>query len=181
MMGDMDDGQYQATGRLFMDVINNLRLGVNVTKSWYNAWGKLNGSQKRLVKKTGLEVVNIAILYAITFLLLGGEPPKKGDPWAYKAGKYMMLRLLGEAMAPYNPMEIMNILNSPTAAKPLLDNAMSVLNFFAWFNPDELKSGPYKGWRKWQKQIFKLGPWKNFYETFNSVEHKYRYLENQIF
>jgi hypothetical protein len=179
MIGDMDNGQYNVSAKFIAECFMSLRHGMDATKLWYNHWDKLDDYEKRHVKKTALELVNIGVLSLILFMFLGGEPPRKNDPWLSKAAKYMILRLLGESVAPYNPMEVAAILNSPTAAKPLLDNMSASFNVLAFFSDEQIRQGPYKGWNKGAKALFKLGPWKNIYEA-QSIETKYRYLMNQI-
>jgi hypothetical protein len=117
-------GQYNATWSFMRKFVAGMRSGVEETQRWNNVYRYLSDNEKRLVRKTAFELFNISILAAICFLLLGAEPPKGNDPVGYKMTKYMMLRLFGEFVAMYNPSEVLAILQSPTAAKPLLDNML---------------------------------------------------------
>lgn len=73
----------------------------------------------------------------------------------------MALRLLFEQLSFYNPIELMNILQNPTAAKPFLEHNVSLFLSIVTMDTDVLQSGPYKDWPKIYAAMIKLTPAQN--------------------
>ena len=87
-----------------------------------------------------------------------------------------MSRIQFEMMSKINPGEWTQIVENPTAAMGFFNTLRGLDD---WLKPGEVKSGVYKGMPYMKKQLIKLTPYKNIYETMNADPALYR-KRNQL-
>lgn len=111
------------------------------------------------------------------------------DDWGLQAMAYLSMRISFEFRSLYNPLELTNLLNSPSAAVStlgLLFNMIKLIFPGTYLRENgifsDVKSGAYKGWPRILRNIIKMTPAKNVYEFFSTqgIENKRTYLENQL-
>lgn len=130
------------------------------------------------------------------------------DRWWIQNLLYWLRCFAWEAGTKYKTTELLNNIRSATAATSVTDSFIEVsqalqsrLGGSKYFNPmydigrlmgiiknpyeDEeheeiVQSGPYKGYSKTQKSIFKTLPMHNLYEQFKDAKTKRKYQETQI-
>jgi hypothetical protein len=90
---------------------------------------------------------------------------------------FFLNRILMEQGAFWNPTEIPNILNSPSAAMSIVDDMASFLELMTDWS--EIERGPYKGMTKFQRALIKSSLFKNIYQLPH-IEESNRYLKSQI-
>ena len=102
---------------------------------------------------------------------------------------YLSMRTAFEFRSLYNPLELTNLLNSPSAAVSTLDMVFNMIKLIfpgTYLKENgifgEVKSGAYKGYPKILRNIIKMTPAKNVFEFFSTqgIENKRTYLENQL-
>lgn len=141
-------------------------------------WNNLEGYEKRNILKLSLDASMFALLGVISLLLHKSDMgDDEDDSWWERALLYLSTRAVLEQGALYNPKELMNILNSPSAATNTLDTLDAFVRSFA--ANEEIEYGPYENMTPRQKAIIKLTIFKNMYELQNP-EIKDKYITNQI-
>lgn len=101
------------------------------------------------------------------------------DNWFLNELAYLLGRTKLETRSNLSPYEWFSILNSPTAATNTLTG---VVDLFTTFFDDpfaDIRKGPYKGMKRYQRSIIKMTPIKFYYEA-KDPRSKREYLEHQL-
>jgi hypothetical protein len=88
--------------------------------------------------------------------LAGGDDD---DVWALNQAAFMANRMrteIGVFLAPVAPMELLRILESPTAVTTTIEDLIAFSKAWTWW--DEIEAGKYKDWTNFQKYGFRLMP-----------------------
>ena len=193
--GQMEGGMYsdalRYTGNVFK-CVGQLFSGKNIhfLTNVLSQYEQLDEVEKYNVRRTYLDLLNIAIWTAAIapfFVFMASEGDD--DNWALQAMAYLSMRATFEFRSLYNPLELTNLLNSPSAAVSTLGILFNFIKliFPSTYTSDnglfrELESGAYEGWPKILRNIIKLTPAKNVFEMFSAegIRNKRTYLDNQL-
>ena len=193
--GTMEGGVYADFLRYFSTVCKCFgqiftQGNINFIGNCLSQYKELDTIEQYNVRRTFLDLMNIAlwsVAIAPFFVFLaedGGD-----DDWGLQAMAYLSMRISFEFRSLYNPLELTNLLNSPSAAVStlgLLFNMIKLIFPGTYLRENgifsDVKSGAYKGWPRILRNIIKMTPAKNVYEFFSTqgIENKRTYLENQL-
>lgn len=191
--GQMEGGIYvDFFGNMCWKVIREIfsQGKINFIANALATYKQMDSVEQYNIRRTLLDMFNIALWsLAISPLFVALAEGDGDDDWGLQALAYMTMRISFEFRSLYNPLELTNLLNSPSAAVSTLG---MFFNMFKLIFPGtylrensifgEVKSGAYKGWPKVLRNIVKMTPAKNVYEFFSTqgIENKRTYLENQL-
>ena len=171
--GEREIGPYLATGRFIASIIANLKS----KKPLIAQWKELPDHHKRAIRRT---MYDAAITMVVWIVARAFNKMVDDDPDPDLFDHYMAFylnRILMEQGAFWNPTEIPNILNSPSAAMSIVDDMASFLELMTDWS--EIERGPYKGMTKFQRALIKSSLFKNIYQLPH-IEESNRYLKSQI-
>ena len=138
------------------------------------------------IKRTILELGSIAALAIIIVPLLNALADEDPDNWFTNEMAYVALRTRFELSTMYNPLELINMLNSPSAATGTIEQLSGIIKILMipnWFGDksafSDVKSGPYEGMPKFMKNMIKSTPVKNLFEV-RDPRAKRKYMETQL-
>lgn len=155
--GQMEEGYYHTVFKLAQNMYKHWR---GLELDYAAKYSDLQDYQKANVKKAISETV---LVMALTLLdMLGAFDPGQADDdddWLYKMYCYQMKRLLLDETGAYPtgiPNEGLTILNSPIPGLNTINGLTYPIR--GLFNGDlfeEIKRGPYKGWNKYLRNVYK--------------------------
>lgn len=173
------DTTREALYRTPLRVASLLFKDMNVKKNWRES---LDESDRGNLRQVGAELVLIAVVYPLLAQAMSNAADDDKDNWLKQLCALLAVRSKFEAGAPYNVLDIVNTVKTPSAIFGMTDNFTTILNY-----PIDLihngnkvsKYGPYKGWNKFEKALLKLTPFKNVWEL-QDPSIKRRYFQTQI-
>ena len=119
---------------------------------------------------TSTSIATWLTIAVLTNILKSNADEDKDELFAqYMA--FQLSRIQFETASKFNPLELSSVLENPTAGMGFINN---LVDMGAWFKEGDVKSGVYKGMPNWQKQLIKLTPYKNVYETMHADPLYYR-------
>ena len=165
------------------------RTPYRVAKMLLKDWGQkkqilesLDASDRANLKQIMTELPLLFVAYPLISTALSAEADDDKDNWLKQLCALLVVRSKFEAGAPYNVLDIINTVKSPSAIFSMTDNISTVINYpiYLFNNGDKVsKYGPYKGWTKLEKSLLKLTPFKNVWELQDPAI-KRRYFQTQI-
>lgn len=173
--GMYEEGYYRTLGATVANLFNHEKRKQMFSTAY---WKNLQPYQKRNLMKSMADVafsVGMVVLYSIVNSI---AEDGDDDDWGLQFAAYLSTRMLLEQTAFMNPMEIPNILNSPSAAFSAMDR-ISDIGSILTLNFDEIESGKYEGLMKWQKGLIKLSPIDAIYKNANPASNN-KFVKNQI-
>lgn len=160
------EGYYNTVGQLFTSWGRAL---FHFESEYATRWSEMTASQKANVRRAMAEQIVLASLLGLSFGLGESEDHKKEfwhRMWIYQT-KRAIMDVRGST--PYGiPMEMTKMINSPMAAT----NTVNALMYPFVGLPDlneQIKSGRYKGWNKYGRNILKY--WIPFYNQINQLQN----------
>jgi hypothetical protein len=146
--GSYDEGTTRTTARFvgdFFKAVYNDKL--NFVSASRAVWGQLEPFEKQNIARTVADLVFLAGIYVLCALVGVWAPDdedeaEKDKPWGQQALQYLLLRTSFEQASMWNPNEILQILNSPTAANNMIEGLFALPNMLDIFTP--VRSGVYK-------------------------------------
>lgn len=130
------------------------------------------------VKKVAAEMMVLLIIFPILNAILSKAAEDDDDDFTLQALSYLSLRSSFEMRTPYNPLELLAMLNSPSAGLSWANNLLNIANVFS--DPfGEVDRGAYEGMTKLERSFIRVSPFKNYVEMWDP-KSKQMYLENQI-
>lgn len=165
------------------------RTPLRVAKMLIKDWGQkkqilesLDASDRANLRQIMTELPLLFVVYPLISMALSAEADDDKDNWLKQLCALLVVRSKFEAGAPYNVLDIINTVKSPSAIFSMTDNISTVINYpiYLFNNGDKVsKYGPYKGWTKLEKSLLKLTPFKNVWELQDPAI-KRRYFQTQI-
>jgi len=131
--------------------------------------------QLRNIKRGSTDVAFSLALFSLYLLAQSAADDDKEGYWAQFIA-YLSTRALLEQNAFTNPVEVINIISSPSAATSTLETLYGISK--APFKKD-IKSGVYKGKTYFEKSLMQLSPFKNMYEL-QDPKSKNKFVKSQI-
>lgn len=154
--GHWKEGFYRTEGRFLWNIAKEIRQGkFNLAAQFSN----LTDHEKANVRRASTEILTFWTLALILSLV---DFDEKDDTWANRMIEYQLRRLKMEigASTPASlwgmPQELLNIMNSPTAALKTFETITGLLNFSNLGT--EIQSGPYEGHSKYFKNAIRAIP-----------------------
>lgn len=185
--GQMEGGMYsdalKFTGNLLKT--HHIKFLTHILSDYNN----LDDLEKYNVRRVYMDLLNIAVWSMIISTIFVAAADDDPDNYYLQALAYASTRISFEFRTLYNPLEVTNLFNSPSAAISTLENAFNYVKlvfpgtyFYESNMFSEIKSGVYKGWPKILRNTVKLTPLKNIIEATDvkGIRGKRNYLENQM-
>jgi hypothetical protein len=165
-LGEWREGYYNTVGRLFTSWG---RAMFHFESEYATRWSEMSNAQKANCRRAIAEQIVLFSLLGLSFALGEPEDHKKEfwtRMWIYQTKRAIMDT---RGSTPYGiPMEITKMINSPVAAT----NTVNALMYPFVGLPDvddTIKSGRYKGWNKYGRNMLKY--WVPFYNQIDQLEH----------
>lgn len=146
------EGFYRTTGKLLLGYMQELGM---FKKRAALHWGEMNEMQKANVKRAIAEHALIGSLYLLSFAL--GEPEDHKKEFWYRMWIYQTKRMILDAEAGTPLGSVKNslvIINSPMASINTVNGLLYPIYGLGDID-DTIKSGPYKGWNKYGRNLLK--------------------------
>ena len=185
--GQMEGGMYSDAYKFIKSRFSLDK--INVITSLIADYNNLDELEKYNVRKVFMDLVNIGVWSVIISTLFVAAADDDPDDYFLQALAYASTRISFEFRTLYNPIEITNLFNSPSAAVSSLENFFNYIKlvfpgtYFYESNVfSPIKTGVYKGWPKILRNTVKLTPIKNILEATDvkGIRAKRNYLENQM-
>lgn len=190
--GQMEGGMFQdffgnMCWKVFKEIFSQGK--INFIANALATYKNMDSLEQYNIRRVLLDMLNIALwgtIIAPFFVMLAEDGD---DDWGLQAMAYLSMRTAFEFRSLYNPLELTNLLNSPSAAVStlvILFNMIKLIFPGTYLKENsifgEVKSGAYKGYPKILRNIIKMTPAKNVFEFFSTqgIENKRTYLENQL-
>ena len=179
-----EEGMYLTPVRFLFDFFKS----GNITnlKALVQMYNDAEPYEQYNIKRTILELGSIAALAIIIVPLLNALADEDPDNWFTNEMAYVALRTRFELSTMYNPLELINMLNSPSAATGTIEQLSGIIKILMipnWFGDksafSDVKSGPYEGMPKFMKNMIKSTPVKNLFEV-RDPRAKRKYMETQL-
>lgn len=158
------EGYYRTFGRFVFNVMKELKQGeFKLVQNFHS----LTAHEQANIKKS---LTELAILGLLTLLIraLGPVKDKKGY-WGQRMALYQAKRLKMEVGASTPSVKMLKdmskLMKSPAAALNQVDRIIDVFNWHLL--TEEVNTGRYKGWNKWEKNAIQLIP---LYNQFSRVK-----------
>lgn len=183
-LGVEEEGYYRTMGKFVKGLYSNKHFALaDMLKDYNNLQEYEQYAISRTLNELALVTASTVVALSLATLVDGDD---EYDTWLSQAITYLALRSAFEFRTMYNPMELMSMIKSPTAAFSWFDNAygvLGVLNPFSYIyarSPfDLIDRGPYEGMPRVVRTISKLTPVKNIIEA-QDPKSKRNYLQNQL-
>lgn len=146
---------------------------------YQNHYDELDDFEKGCLKRVTYEVLFSTVGFMIISSLVRAMANDDKRNWWKQEAAYLTLRASLETRGNILPIEVINLLNTPTAAWSTLqywgDLATMMLN-----DPtQEIKKGPYKGMNRFQRSLIKATPLRSIWEA-QDPRSKMEYYDNMI-
>lgn len=185
--GQMEGGMYSDALKFFKGRFSKDK--INVIASIISDYNNLDELEKYNVRRVYMDLMNIMVWSMIISTLFVAAADDDPDDYMLQALAYATTRISFEFRTLYNPVEVTNLFNSPSAAVSSLENAFNYIKlafpgtyFYENNMFSSVKSGAYKGWPKILRNTVKLTPLKNIIEAMDTkgIRSKRNYLEHQM-
>lgn len=153
-VNDFVEGYWVTVGKMIRDYVKDFTGFVSSARA---VWGNLDDNQKNNVMRALSEVSILASLVLLSQAL--GDPTDHKKEWWYRMWIYQVKRLILDerASVPWGiPGEAKTIIQSPVASVNTVNAILYPVIGFAngdWH--ETLKSGRYKGWNKYERNLLK--------------------------
>lgn len=160
------EGYYYTVGKLFTSWGRAI---FRFESEYATRWGEMEDYQKANVRRAMSEQLILWSLLTLSFAL--GEPEDHKKEFWMRMWIYQTKRALMDvnAATPWGiPMEMTKMINSPIAATNTVNAMMYPFVGLPDLN-DTIKSGRYKGWNKYGRNMLKY--WIPFYNQIDQLQH----------
>lgn len=141
-------------------------------------WDLMDDFERGALRRTTYEVFfSFIVMNVVAAMLRSGADDDPEDWWANEAA-YIALRTKFESQSNLWLGDAVSILNSPTAA---INTVEAWTDWQTWLNDpfSDIRRGPYKGLKRYQRSLIKMSPFKMLLEA-TDPRSKMEYLDNQI-
>lgn len=165
-------GAYNAAVKFLRDLAKDVKRGeISLALNWE----RLNDYERAQCKKVFFQCTLFITTTACSVLAKGLSA--KDRPWADKMLRYQIERLRLETAALVPNLEMLKsfnqILQSPMAGVDGVNNIINALSF--WNAADELETGRYAGWSRWERDVFKAIPYHNIVKALDMRDDNYMF------
>ena len=179
-----EEGMYLTPVRFLFDAFKSGNI-MNM-KALLKMYNEAEPYEKYNIKRTAQELITIMILALVVVPMLNSIADEDPDNWFTNEMAYVALRTRFELSTMYNPLELINMLNSPSAATGTIEQLSGIIKILMvpnWFGSksafSEVTNGPYEGMPRFTKNLIKGTPLKSIFEV-QDPRSKRKYMETQL-
>lgn len=155
------------------DKINQLR---ELYKDHYD---ELTEYEKGCLKRVTYEVLFSTLGFFIISSILRSMADDDKRNWWKQESAYLALRASLETRGNILPIEVINMLNTPTAAWTTLQGLFDMCATIMEDGSEEVVRGPYKGMTRFERSLIKITPLRSIWEA-RDPRSKMEYYDNMI-
>lgn len=153
---------------------------INQLKELYqNNYDELDDYEKGCLKRISYEVLFSTIGFMIISSLIRAMLDDDKHNWWKQEAALLTLRASLETRGNVIPLEVVNLLNSPTAAWSTIQYLNELATVMLQDPTEEIKKGPYKGMNRFQRSLIKITPLRSIWEA-KDPKSKMEYYDNMI-
>lgn len=153
---------------------------INQLKELYqNHYDELNDFEKGCLKRVTYEVLFSTVGFMVISSIIRAMADDDKRNWWKQEAAYLTLRASLETRGNILPIEVINLLNTPTAAWSTLQYWGDLTTMMLNDPTQEIKKGPYKGMNRFQRSLIKASPLRSIWEA-QDPRSKMEYYDNMI-
>lgn len=146
---------------------------------YQNHYDELDDFEKGCLKRVTYEVLFSTVGFMIISSLVRAMADDDKRNWWKQEAAYLTLRASLETRGNILPIEVINLLNTPTAAWSTLQYWGDLITMMLNNPTQEIKKGPYKGMNRFQRSLIKATPLRSIWEA-QDPRSKMEYYDNMI-
>lgn len=146
---------------------------------YQNHYDELDDFEKGCLKRVTYEVLFSTVGFMIISSLVRAMADDDKRNWWKQEAAYLTLRASLETRGNILPIEVINLLNTPTAAWSTLQYWGDLTTMMLNDPTQEIKKGPYKGMNRFQRSLIKATPLRSIWEA-QDPRSKMEYYDNMI-
>lgn len=146
---------------------------------YQNHYDELDDFEKGCLKRVTYEVLFSTVGFMIISSLVRAMADDDKRNWWKQEAAYLTLRASLETRGNILPIEVINLLNTPTAAWSTLQYWGDLTTMMLNDPTQEIKKGPYKGMNRFQRSLIKATPLRSIWEA-QDPRSKMKYYDNMI-
>lgn len=146
---------------------------------YQNHYDELDDFEKGCLKRVTYEVLFSTVGFMIISSLVRAMADDDKRNWWKQEAAYLTLRASLETRGNILPIEVINLLNTPTAAWSTLQYWGDLTTMMLDDPTQEIKKGPYKGMNRFQRSLIKATPLRSIWEA-QDPRSKMEYYDNMI-
>lgn len=146
---------------------------------YQNHYDELDDFEKGCLKRVTYEVLFSTVGFMIISSLVRAIADDDKRNWWKQEAAYLTLRASLETRGNILPIEVINLLNTPTAAWSTLQYWGDLTTMMLNDPTQEIKKGPYKGMNRFQRSLIKATPLRSIWEA-QDPRSKMEYYDNMI-
>lgn len=153
---------------------------INQLKELYKEhYDELDDFEKGCLKRISYEVLFSTLGFFIISSILRALADDDKDNWWKNEAAYLSVRASLETRGNVLPIEVVNMLNTPTAAWTTIQYWGDFATIWLQDPTKEIKKGPYKGMNRFERSLIKSTPLRSIYEA-KDPRSKMEYYDNMI-
>lgn len=146
---------------------------------YQNHYDELDDFEKGCLKRVTYEVLFSTVGFMIISSLVRAMADDDKRNWWKQEAAYLTLRASLETRGNILPIEVINLLNTPTAAWSTLQYWGDLTTMMLNDPTQEIKKGPYKSMNRFQRSLIKATPLRSIWEA-QDPRSKMEYYDNMI-
>lgn len=146
---------------------------------YQNHYDELDDFEKGCLKRVTYEVLFSTVGFMIISSLVRAMADDDKRNWWKQEAAYLTLRASLETRGNILPIEVINLLNTPTAAWSTLQYWGDLITMMLNDPTQEIKKGPYKSMNRFQRSLIKASPLRSIWEA-QDPRSKMEYYDNMI-
>lgn len=146
---------------------------------YQNHYDELDDFEKGCLKRVTYEVLFSTVGFMIISSIIRAMADDDKRNWWKQEAAYLTLRASLETRGNILPIEVINLLNTPTAAWSTLQYWGDLTTMMLNDPTQEIKKGPYKGMNRFQRSLIKATPLRSIWEA-QDPRSKMEYYDNMI-
>jgi hypothetical protein len=142
-------------------------------------YDELDDYEKGCLKRVTYEFLFSTLGFWLISFIIRAMADDDRDNWWKQEAAYLTLRASLETRGNVLPIEVFNMLNSPTAAWSTLQYWGDLTTVALQDPTEEINKGPYRGLNRFQRSLIKATPLRSIYEA-KDPRSKLEYYDNLI-
>lgn len=142
-------------------------------------YDELDDYEKGCLKRVTYEFLFSTLGFWLISSIMRAMADEDRDNWWKQEAAYLTLRVFLETRGNVLPIEVFNMLNTPTAAWSTLQYWGDLTTVALQDPTEEINKGPYRGLNRLQRSLIKVTPLRSIYEA-KDPRSKLEYYDNLI-